>query len=80
MTATTATQLTTDAVPKRTAVPAAELDSSSKRMAVEEASHVLRVKLLSDKGRLPVRGSPLAAGYDLFRFVSLTLIFNAFFW
>jgi len=29
----------------------------------------LLIKRLSDKARLPTRGSPLAAGYDLYRYV-----------
>lgn len=35
----------------------------------------LLIKRLSDKARLPTRGSELAAGYDLYRYVS-----NACFW
>jgi hypothetical protein len=30
----------------------------------------LLVKRVSDKGKLPTRGSPLSAGYDLYRYVS----------
>lgn len=37
--------------------------------AVESSSILLKVKLLSEKGKLPTRGSVLAAGYDLYRFI-----------
>ena len=33
----------------------------------------LLIKRLSDKARLPTRGSPLAAGYDLYRYIVLPL-------
>ena len=40
-----------------------------RRLAYEisdmKASNTLRVKLLSPKGKLPVKGTSLAAGYDL---------------
>lgn len=34
-----------------------------------EPSSQLRVKRLSEKAKLPTRGSPLAAGYDLYRYL-----------
>ena len=39
------------------------------------AGPLLKVKRLSANGKLPLRGSPGAAGYDLFRY-GLSLGFN----
>ena len=41
-----------------------------------KASYTLRVKLLSPKGKLPTKGSHLAAGYDLSSAQQLTIPVN----
>ena len=41
-----------------------------------KASNTLRVKLLSPKGKLPTKGSNLAAGYDLSSAQQLTIPIN----
>jgi hypothetical protein len=61
--------MTAEAVVEKRAVDA--MPSPAKRVAVSyEPEMQLRVKKLSENGKLPVRGSPLAAGYDLFRYAA----------
>jgi dUTP pyrophosphatase len=42
-------------------------------LVVEPANNLL-IKRLSDKARLPTRGSALAAGYDLYRYATLFML------
>lgn len=53
-------------------VPCSATCSNSKKMKCEtsqdDSMFPLKVKLLSENGRLPERASHLAAGYDLFRY------------
>jgi hypothetical protein len=49
---------------KISAALAGDVDGSAPVVAPVSS---LLVKRVSDKGRLPTRGSPLAAGYDLYR-------------
>ena len=51
-------------------------EESSAAVAVPPASHLL-IKRLSDKARLPTRGSPYSAGYDLYRY-SISAFFYLF--
>lgn len=39
----------------------------AKNEAADASNSSLLVKRVSERGRLPTRGSPLAAGYDLYR-------------
>ena len=50
---------------KRKTSPSAEMPKDTKSDLAPVSS--LLIKRLSDKARLPTRGSPLAAGYDLYR-------------
>ena len=52
-------------------------DESSAAVAVPPASHLL-IKRLSDKARLPTRGSPYSAGYDLYRYSISAFLFCLF--
>ncbi|KAL2357709.1 dUTPase-like protein [Cryomyces antarcticus] len=45
---------------------ATDLDDPITAMSTEAPPPPLQVKLLSDRGRVPTRGSPFAAGYDVY--------------
>lgn len=44
--------------------------AQSPLMSPRKPALSLRIKKLSDKARIPTRGSALAAGYDLYRYVN----------
>lgn len=54
-----------------------DLNMTKKRKASEEPETELApvanllIKRLSPKAKLPTRGSPLSAGYDLYRYVAV---------
>lgn len=52
---------------KRKMYPAAETNASETPLA--PVANLL-IKRLSEKAKLPTRGSPLAAGYDLYRYAT----------
>ena len=54
--------------PKKRKMEASE--SNGTLSTVVAPAHNLLIKRLSDKARLPTRGSLLAAGYDLYRYAS----------
>lgn len=57
---------------KRTRVSSVELEHESENLKILETLQ-LKVKLLSDSAKLPIRASPAAAGYDLFCSKGITI-------
>mmetsp|Transcript_1233 Transcript_1233/g.1891 ORF Transcript_1233/g.1891 Transcript_1233/m.1891 type:complete len:453 (+) Transcript_1233:2258-3616(+) len=60
-------------------VPPANIGTSQASLDMERPQSIhetLQVKLLSDNARLPVRATPVSAGYDLYSAVSLTIAPN----
>jgi dUTP pyrophosphatase len=58
------------AVPAKRTSDESDASIATKKVASQDnvpTAQTLKVKKLSDKAKLPLRGSPLAAGYDLFR-------------
>ncbi|KAK9475461.1 dutp pyrophosphatase [Dipodascopsis tothii] len=42
------------------------IEAKKRKISAAAAEPVLQIKLLSDKGKVPTRGSALAAGYDIY--------------